>query len=235
MVFECMNILYNKKHQPFVINKTFRINGYTYCEIKFLDTGSIREVRKSVVDERTVKDRYAKDVCGVACIGNAKKTENLKEYTLWKNMIERCYRPSNNHYYLYGKKGVKVCDRWLCFEYFLDDLPSIDGYDYNKFYNGEIQLDKDKKQINCTNKVYSIDTCTFISSEENNLYRILPKVVMKSVKVKCIAIHVESGVEVYVEHVPTFARENGLQACKIYQCINGKRKQHKGWVFKNEL
>lgn len=225
-------VLYNKKNQPFVINKIFRKNGFTYCEVEFLDTGSIREVRKSVVDEGTVKDRYAKDVCGVGCIGIAKKTANLKEYTVWKNMIERCYNQNNNRYNSYGGNGVTVCERWLCFEYFLDDLEKIEGYDKEKFYSGDLQLDKDKKQEKLKHKTYSLETCVFLTKEENHSLRVLPKVIMKRVKTNCVAIY-KDGTEIFVEHIPTFAKEHNLQACKIYQCINGDRKQHKGWRFKN--
>lgn len=224
-------VLYNKNNHPFLIRKTYRKNGHTYCEVEFLETCSIRKVRKSVVNERSVKDRYAKDVCGVACIGNAKKVDHLKEYTIWKNMIERCYNPKNKYYHVYGGNDVSVCERWLCFEHFLEDLPLIEGYDEEKFYSGEIQLDKDKKQLNINNKVYSLETCTFVSQEENHSMRKLPKIVMKSVKTKCVAIS-ENGSEIFVDHIPSFAKKYNLQASKIYECVKGIRKQHKGWRFR---
>jgi len=45
------------------------------------------------------------------------------EYNSWKAMIGRCYRPSNGSYYLYGARGVMVCDRWrTSFAAFLEDM-----------------------------------------------------------------------------------------------------------------
>ena len=37
-------------------------------------------------------------------------------------MIQRCTNPKAPNYYLYGGAGVKVYERWLMFENFLDDL-----------------------------------------------------------------------------------------------------------------
>lgn len=36
-----------------------------------------------------------------------------KIYCAWKNMIDRCYNPRNNHYQYYGARGITVCDEWL--------------------------------------------------------------------------------------------------------------------------
>lgn len=224
------DILYNKNNHPFVINRQFTRDSNAYYEIEFLETGSVREVRKSVVDSGMVKDRYAKDVCGVACIGNAKKVDNLKEYTMWKNMVERCYNIKNNHFNTYGGRGVHICERWLCFEYFLEDLPKVECYNRELFYKGELQLDKDKKQLNVKKKVYSLESCIFLSPKENHSMRETPKVVEKSVKVKCIAID-KDGNRFFVNHIPSFARDNNLKPYQIYRCINKIRKTHKGWRF----
>jgi len=40
----------------------------------------------------------------------------------WRKMRERCDNPSNIGYYLYGARGIKVCDRWQSFENFLADM-----------------------------------------------------------------------------------------------------------------
>ena len=84
-------------------------------------------------------------------------------------MITRCYDKNNANYRLYGAKGVTVCDRWHCFEYFLEDLPLIDGY--NNWLNnpGLYQLDKDLKQIGkpYNEKVYSLETCCFLYRSDN--------------------------------------------------------------------
>lgn len=46
-----------------------------------------------------------------------------KEFVCWCNIRARCYNPENSHYYLYGARGIKVCDRWLeSFENFIEDM-----------------------------------------------------------------------------------------------------------------
>lgn len=36
-----------------------------------------------------------------------------REYNSWTNMKYRCYNPNNPSYDKYGGRGIKVCDRWL--------------------------------------------------------------------------------------------------------------------------
>lgn len=33
-------------------------------------------------------------------------------YPIWKELISRCNNPKNKRYYVYGKKGIKVCKEW---------------------------------------------------------------------------------------------------------------------------
>ena len=35
-----------------------------------------------------------------------------KLYRVWGRMKERCYNPNSDHYYLYGGRGIKVCNAW---------------------------------------------------------------------------------------------------------------------------
>jgi hypothetical protein len=37
-------------------------------------------------------------------------------------MLNRCRNPNQQNYYLYGGRGITVCDRWLKFEHFLADM-----------------------------------------------------------------------------------------------------------------
>ena len=91
-----------------------------------------------------------------------------RAYKLWSNIKTRCYNKKHISYRSYGAKGVTVCDRWLnSFENFLEDIQKIDGFNYEKFCNGELQMDKDLKQKNINNKIYSLSTCTFLTQEEN--------------------------------------------------------------------
>ncbi len=35
------------------------------------------------------------------------------EYACWKSMIARCTDPTNSNYFLYGGRGITVCEQWL--------------------------------------------------------------------------------------------------------------------------
>ena len=94
-----------------------------------------------------------------------------KLYSIWKSMKSRCYNENDTSYKDYGGKGVTICDRWLTFDNFIEDIDSIDGFDYDKWMNGELHLDKDVKQKNVNNKIYSKDTCMFITPKENSVAR----------------------------------------------------------------
>lgn len=69
------------------------------------------------------------------------KEIRTKLYTIWASMKSRCLKPQNKRYYCYGARGIKVCDRWLTFSNFLQDMYpsykkglSIDRLDNNGNY-----------------------------------------------------------------------------------------------------
>jgi hypothetical protein len=50
---------------------------------------------------------------------------NLRKHELyptWHQMKVRCTKPKSFRYENYGGRGIKVCDRWLSFQAFLDDM-----------------------------------------------------------------------------------------------------------------
>lgn len=63
------------------------------------------------------------------------------EYIAWTNMIQRCTNSRNREYKYYGARGIKVCQEWLSFDIFLNDMGykpsqslSIDRIDNNGNY-----------------------------------------------------------------------------------------------------
>lgn len=45
-----------------------------------------------------------------------------KEYRTWTFMIQRCTNENSPNYYLYGARGIKVCERWSKYTNFLEDM-----------------------------------------------------------------------------------------------------------------
>lgn len=94
-----------------------------------------------------------------------KNTWNYLVYRKWRSMLERCYSEKFQEKHPTYKE-CHVCERWLLLSNFVEDFKKIDGYNEEKFLNGELQLDKDIKS-NGKNKEYSLDNCILISKSEN--------------------------------------------------------------------
>lgn len=43
-------------------------------------------------------------------------------YQSWRAMNKRCTSPADTSYYLYGARGITVCDRWVDFGLFWEDM-----------------------------------------------------------------------------------------------------------------
>jgi hypothetical protein len=54
--------------------------------------------------------------------GHCRKGEWSKEFRAWYNMRVRCYFVASKSYERYGGRGITVCERWMSFESFLEDV-----------------------------------------------------------------------------------------------------------------
>lgn len=54
-----------------------------------------------------------------------------RTYSIWANLIQRCTNVKSKHYLNYGAKGITVCDKWLKFEGFLEDMGEVPEGDYS--------------------------------------------------------------------------------------------------------
>lgn len=78
--------------------------------------------------------------------GDRTKTHGMcrtSTYNVWSSMIQRCRNQNAKDYPRYGAIGKDVCDRWLSFDNFLEDMGirpermSLDRIDNDKGYSKE--------------------------------------------------------------------------------------------------
>ena len=90
---------------------------------------------------------------------------NLKIYSLWYHMIRRCYDTSrHNEIRCKGYKDCEVSDEWMRLSNFARDIKEFPNYEL-WLNTRDYCLDKDT--LVPGNKIYSKDTCCFITRTEN--------------------------------------------------------------------
>lgn len=199
---------------------------FSHLRIRFDNTGNERVLGKNCVFNKNAKDLYAPFIAGVAAIGNVKKSLHLKEYKMWHHMIERCYNPREPYYPSYGGAGVTVSERWLVFEYFLEDYEKIEKV-HPPNYKGLLELDKDFKQFDTplNNRIYSLETCALVSKEVNQICR-GPSLFFNAYHENGI-VEKNCNVNWFIRKYPNTKR-TGIQ-----NCMNPKKPlaTYKGWKF----
>lgn len=57
-------------------------------------------------------------------------------YSCYYSMIQRCRNPNSKFYHSYGGRGITVCEKWMNFEGFLEDIGEIpDGLELDRINN----------------------------------------------------------------------------------------------------
>ena len=149
--------------------KIVKYNDTTNVEIEFLKTGYETAVRLGDIKNGKVKDPYSSSVYGVGILGTKYPSRecdrNTKEYTLWRNMLRRCYSDDfkkKNPTYI----DCEVSNKFKNYEYFYEWCHKQIGFG-NEGDENPFHLDKDL--LIKGNKVYSESTCVFLPQEINSL------------------------------------------------------------------
>jgi len=165
------------------------------------------------LDSGSIRDPYYPVILGVGCHGEGKYTSRSHGvmYQKWRGMMTRCYDhvyQNKNPTYV----GCTVCNDWLNFQNFAKWAESVG-------FIGQAGLELDKDIRSKGEKLYGPETCSFVTSLENNE------------KAHCREVFLLSpeGIKQSVLNVSEFCRNKGLSQAHISSVLNGKRKQHKGW------
>lgn len=193
--------------------KVINIINYRKVEVEFIDTGYKVVTKTESIISGNVKDKLKPTSFGVGFIGDGSYKSRAgkgfsRQYQSWQSMLHRCY----DHRYQKRAptyKGCSVDKDWHNFQNFAKwfDDNYIEGY----------QLDKDIKVKG--NKIYSPDTCLFVSPQENT----------EASCAKTYRLTNPEGLIVDVFNMRKFCRTEGLNRVSLMRVYNGGKISYKGW------
>jgi len=113
-----------------------------------------------------------KDKACKSCITIATHTKHgehattSRMYRMWSRIKRCCYNTNSKDYQYYGAKGVTMCDEWK------EDYTIFKTWCETNGYGDELTIDKDIlcDELNINPKIYSPNTCQFISKSDNIAY-----------------------------------------------------------------
>lgn len=171
--------------------------------VQFLDNGFMTTARRPNLVRGEVENRYHKTVCGVGCLGEIEGFDE-RVYSLWRNMLARCYDHKHPSYQRYGARGVTVAREWKCFATFAKSLTQVPFY--YKWIDSPTDYDLDKDYFGSNQ--YSQSTTIFLDSGYNQQLAVSGKTFSYKGKV-------------YVSQNDC-ATEHGLSAKRISDVLSGK-------------
>ena len=202
-----------------VTNKSGELEVVDYVDaknvrVKFIATGFEIATRVANIRAGKVKDKLRPSVFGIGYLGDGEFNSKLngrctKEYSTWRTMLQRCYDPKC-HARSPSYIGCTVCKDWRNFQNFAAWMSTQN-------YEGK-QLDKDIKVKG--NKVYSPETCSFVSHAENSVEAHAKRYTFAS----------PTGELVEIYNLNKFCRDNSLYQKRMSAVHLGKEKQHKSWT-----
>lgn len=132
--------------------------------VRFANTGTVTTTTQSQVRRGTVRDAYAPSVYGVGYAGEGVSTKDANGksntvYSIWRQMLSRCYNKDNPKYHRYGGRGYYVCEEWHNYQNYYEW--------YKENYIEGFQVDKDLTSPE--SKCYSPETCSFVPYHINTM------------------------------------------------------------------
>jgi hypothetical protein len=199
----------------------FEITLYNNCfniEFKFIDTGFINRATADTIRSGWVRDKTAPNIYGLGFIGQGEHAnlylgKPVKGYLVWLAMLGRSYS-KKNHARFPTYKNCTVAKEWHNYQNFAPW--------FKENYREGLDLDKDILQEGVANKIYSPDTCKFITPLENLLEAICKEYKLRSPK----------GELTLVKNMSEFCRNTPkITPSGMSHVVRGRQTHHHGWTL----
>lgn len=204
---------------------------YPYFRVKFKDETEINtssgSLRKEKIWNPNQRGTYGVGYLGIGTHPTILNGKSTREFILWDAMMARCYyKNALNRCPTYLE--VSVTDYWHCFQNFAEDLSSLKGYTEWKEHKIQYDLDKDTKVKG--NKIYSKETCVFITHKENTARGARSSNITG---LTYIATRLSDGYTEEFTNQTEFAENYNLSQANISSYLSGNYKftHVKGWTF----
>jgi len=165
LILERVSKVYSNTHGD--VFKIIKYYSAINCTIEFEDGTLCHNIKYSTILKREIKNYNKPSLCGIGYIGaqyNFKNKFHKKAKVKWESMMNRCYN-KNFHKNYPTYKDVTVCEEWHNFQNFSKWFEK----NWKHWMDSTWHLDKDIFHINC--KIYSPETCCFIPSEINRIFK----------------------------------------------------------------
>jgi thymidylate synthase len=139
-------------------------------------------------------------------------------YSIWNEMLHRCYDTTKRSYADYGGRGIFVDERWHDFAAFVADAYTLPNGLLKQAFPEEYELDKD---YYATNK-YGPDTCLWLTRKEQTI---------NTRRGRAVRATAPWGDAVVLMDIAGLCQDHQLDESSVYKCLRGDRPAHKGWRF----
>lgn len=109
-------------------------------------------------------------------ISKGYRMKNIRLYSIYCNMKQRCYNKNTRQYKNYGGRGIKVCDEWL------NNYTSFYNWAINNGYKDNLTIDR----IN-VNGNYEPTNCRWATNEEQKYNKTTSRYITYKEETHCLA------------------------------------------------
>lgn len=242
-----------------VISQRKNYRGYTPEELKesylkkpsqrlmgLCDCGSLTYVNMQTLREGKLISCGCKQREVVAGSNKNRSKRIIPKSRLWNiyhGMIERCYNPKSNRYYLYGAKGVRICYDWYCPDFnapygekFLKGFTNFASwaYKYGGFYEQDLKTTPGSEILTIERSDvegdYCPENCTFIPKGKQALNRSTTNYYDMSdvINEQESLMSTYELIEKYRPQLIRLAKSTGQNVSKVANTVYTRI--HKGWT-----